>query len=512
MKDDPDPRVRLQLLCTLGYVEGAAASKVRDQVLLRDIEDPWTQIAALSWPSTQADVLLTQATTHDGLAGTKTEARQGYFRRLGSLGGSSRDSSQIRTLVNTIAKPAKPEASWWRAAVLEGLATGLQSGEEETEPSSETKPNSETLDSASSAKLLALFTETDPAIRRAAVSVLESAGLAPGNAATRKAIHQAAGLAQDAEADPEHRADAVRLLAVGGPQAVKAALASQASSLLHSQQSSEASSRASSPSSTPSTSLEDLLAARIDTSQPEPVQAAAVKAYGQLDGTAPADFLLERWRSMTPRVRREAVQALVSTPERITKLLDAIEEGAVQPWALTSARVRIMMQEDPEVRQRARRLMLAPEKQREEVVEQYRAALRLEGNPARGAQVFEQVCSKCHLLNGIGHEVGPDLETIRGRPTYLLLNDILMPNQSIAQTYEAYVIETQDGRTIDGVIDPQSPTSITLRREGGEEDTIQRQNIKTMYASDLSAMAADLEEQITPQQMADLIRYIKTAN
>ena len=507
MKDDPDPRVRFQLLCTLGYVEGAAASKVRNQVLLRDIEDPWTQIAALSWPSTQAGALLTQATTRDGLAGTQTEARQGYFRRLGSLGGSSRDSSQIRTLVNTIAKPAKPEASWWRAAVLEGLASGLQSGEGETELSAETRPNSETLDSASNAKLLALFTETDPAIRRAAVSVLESAGLTPGSAATRKAIHQAAGLAQDAEADPEHRADAVRLLAVGGPQAVKAALASQASSLSHSQQSS----KASSPSSIPAASLESLLAALIDTSQPEPVQAAAVKAYGQLDGTAPADFLLKRWRSMTPRVRREAVQALVSTPERITKLLDAIEEGAVQPWTLTSARIRIMMQEDPEVRQRARRLMLAPEKQREEVVEQYRAALRLEGNPARGAQVFEQVCSKCHLLNGIGHEVGPDLETIRGRPAYLLLNDILMPNQSIAQTYEAYVIETQDGRTIDGVIGPQSPTSITLRREGGE-DTIQRHNIKTMYASDLSAMAADLEEQITPQQMADLIHYIKTAN
>jgi hypothetical protein len=104
------------------------------------------------------------------------------------------------------------------------------------------------------------------------------------------------------------------------------------------------------------------------------------------------------------------------------------------------------MQTDPEVRQRARRLMLAPQKEREEVVERYRAALELEGDPARGAQVFEQICSKCHLFNGIGHELGPDLETIRGRPAYLLLNDILMPNQSIAQTYEAYVSRTHHRR------------------------------------------------------------------
>ena len=184
----------------------------------------------------------------------------------------------------------------------------------------------------------------------------------------------------------------------------------------------------------------------------------------------------------------------------------------MQPWTLASARNRLMMQTDPKIRERARRLLLAPEKQREKVVEQYRAALKLEGDPARGAQVFERVCSKCHLLNGAGHEVGPDLETIRSRPAYLLLNDILMPNQSIAQTYEACIIETLDGRTIDGVIGPQSLASITLRREGGEEDVIQRQNIKSLYASDLSAMAADLEEQITVQQMADLIRYIKTAN
>jgi len=528
MKDEPNPRVRFQLLCTLGYVEGAAASKLRDQILLEDIEDPWTQVAALSWPSTQASTLLSQATARGGLASKNTEARQEYFRRLGSLGGSARDSRQIGALVNTIAKRANPQASWWRAAVLEGLANGLQGGEQEAKPGAETSPNSETVNSATSAKLLALFTETDPAVRRAAVSVLESAGLPPGAAATRKAIAQAARLAQDTQAGPEHRVDAVRLLALGGPQAVNAALASQAASSSRSQQSAQASSPAlspasaqasppssspaSSPSSSPPTSLEDLLVALIDTSQPEPVQAAAVKAYGQLEGPAPADFFLKRWRSMTPPVRTAAAQALISTPERIITLLDAIEEGAVQPWTLGSARGLIMMQEDPEVRQRARRLMLAPQKEREEVVERYRAALALEGDPARGAQVFEQICSKCHLFNGIGHEVGPDLETIRGRPAYLLLNDILMPNQSIAQTYEAYVIETQDGRTIDGVIGPQSPTSITLRREGGEEDSIQRQNIKTMYASDLSAMAADLEEQITPQQMADLIHYIKTAN
>ena len=497
MKDDPDPRVRFQLLCTLGYLGSAAAAKIRDELLSRDMEDPWVQIAALSWPSTTAAALLAKATNSQrGLSGEQTDAREGYFRRLGSLAGSAADGPQIRALLNTIGKLGKqtaPEASWWRAAVLGGLATGLQSRGAGPAANTDGNRDSKTLDSATRAKLLALFGETDAAVRRGALRVLESAGLPNEGAATRKAVTDAAHLAPDTQAGAEQRADAIRLLALAGPEALQAAFA-----------------EASSPAS--STPLEDLLVSLIDPSEPDPVQAAAARAYGRLEGPAQAEFFLERWRSMTAPVRAEAAQALIRTPERITKLLDAIEDDSVQPWTLASARNRLMMQTDPKIRERARRLLLAPQKQREKVVEQYRAALELEGDSVRGAQVFERVCSKCHLLNGVGHEVGPDLETIRSRPAYLLLNDILMPNQSIAQTYEACVIETLDGRTIDGVIGPQSPASITLRREGGEEDVIRRQDIKSMYVSDLSAMAADVEEQISVQQMADLIRYIKTAN
>ena len=514
MKDDPDPRVRFQLLCTLGYVGGAAAAKIRDELLSRDMEDPWVQIAALSWPSTPAAALLAKATnSQGGLTGEQTEAREGYFRRLGSLAGEAADGRQIRTLLNTIGKLGKqtaPEASWWRAAVLGGLATGLQGRGEGPAADTDGNRDPKTLDTATRAKLLALYGETGAAVRRGALRVLESAGLPNESAATRKALTDAAHLAPDAQAGAEQRADAIRLLALAGPRALQAVLTDSSFPSSSSLASPQASSRSSSPSS--SAPLEDLLVRLIDASEPEPVQAAAVRAYGRLEGPAQAGFFLERWRSMTPPVRAEAAQALIRTPERITKLLDAIEEGSVQPWTLASTRNRLMMQPDPKIRERARRLLLAPQKQREKIVEQYRTALELDGDRVRGAQVFERVCSKCHLLNGVGHEVGPDLETIRGRPAYLLLNDILMPNQSIAQTYESYVIETLDGRTIDGVIGPQSPASITLRREGGEEDVIQRQNIKTMYASDLSAMAADVEEQITPQQMADLIRYIKTAN
>jgi putative heme-binding domain-containing protein len=63
----------------------------------------------------------------------------------------------------------------------------------------------------------------------------------------------------------------------------------------------------------------------------------------------------------------------------------------------------------------------------------------------------------------------------------------------------------------DGVLGGQTATTVTLKHEEGKEDVIQRKDIKNMYATNLSAMPADLEKQIDIQQMADLLEYLKSA-
>ncbi|MBL8296353.1 MAG: c-type cytochrome, partial [Bryobacterales bacterium] len=126
-----------------------------------------------------------------------------------------------------------------------------------------------------------------------------------------------------------------------------------------------------------------------------------------------------------------------------------------------------------------------------------------------GEAVFKNICAKCHKLNGVGADVGPDLATMRGQPKQALLEAILIPSKSISQGFEAYVIETTTGGTFDGVIGAQTATAVSLRREEGKEDVIPRKDIKTMYATNLSGMPGDLEKQITVPQMADLLAYLK---
>ena len=109
--------------------------------------------------------------------------------------------------------------------------------------------------------------------------------------------------------------------------------------------------------------------------------------------------------------------------------------------------------------------------------------------------------------------MGPDLATVRHQPKQVLLTAILDPSQSLSQGFEAYVVETFSGATLDGVLGPQTSTAITLKHEEGKQDVVQRKDIRNMYAANLSAMPADLEKQIGLQQMADLLEFlVKTSH
>ena len=92
-----------------------------------------------------------------------------------------------------------------------------------------------------------------------------------------------------------------------------------------------------------------------------------------------------------------------------------------------------------------------------------------------------------------------------------ILSDIIRPSASIAQNYESYVVDTRAGDVITGVLSAQTPTTITIRHEAGSEQVIRRADIKGMRVTNLSAMPADLDRQITIDQMADLLKFLKAA-
>jgi len=313
-------------------------------------------------------------------------------------------------------------------------------------------------------------------VRRAALRLINITGLPPG-AATASAVERAAIMAADTQADADLRADAIGLIAIAGPDAHQA-----------------------------------LLKQLIDPHQPDQVQIAAVRAYGKIKGDDVGKFLVANWRALSPAGRTAAADAMYLEPSRVWLLVAALKNGDVQPWTLAfTHRRQLIMNTNPAIRDAARPLLEQSAGEREKVVKRYGAAFDRQADAGRGREVFKSICIKCHRFAGMGVQVGPDLATVQNQPKQALLEDILMPNKTIAQGYESYVVETTGG-TLDGVLGAQTPTTIALRHEQGKEDIIQRKDIKQMYVTNLSAMPPDLEKQIDIQQMADLLEFLKTTH
>jgi len=195
-----------------------------------------------------------------------------------------------------------------------------------------------------------------------------------------------------------------------------------------------------------------LLKRLVSQEAPEPVRAAAVRAFAQIKGLEVAKLLLATWKTLPPSARREAADGMLTEKVRTKVFFSAIQDGLVQPWTLNFQHKRRLMENpDPVIRDAARSILRFPEAARAEVLKRYQAVLSAKSDADRGEKVFRDVCAKCHKLNGIGAEVGPDLSTVRSRGKGALLSDILLPNKSIATGYESGL--------------RQSPTNITNDEE-----------------------------------------------
>jgi putative heme-binding domain-containing protein len=245
--------------------------------------------------------------------------------------------------------------------------------------------------------------------------------------------------------------------------------------------------------------------------EPSGVQLAALRGLAGLPDGRVGPLLVERWRSLGPAVRREAAEALLSRRERIAALLDGLESGAVPAADLDpSRRSQLLAHADPAVRERAARLLGgAARPARAAVVEAYRPATTRAGDVASGRVVYERACATCHRAEGKGVAVGPDLATVAGRTPDDLLVHILDPNREVQPAYVQYGLATRDGQVLTGLIADESAGSVTLKRAEGVTDVVPRVRIDELESSGQSLMPEGLEEQVTVDQMADLIAFLR---
>jgi putative membrane-bound dehydrogenase-like protein len=222
--------------------------------------------------------------------------------------------------------------------------------------------------------------------------------------------------------------------------------------------------------------------------------------------------LAERWATLPPADRTKALALFLSREDWTTALLAAIESGTIAANQIDAAsRSRLLAAKDATLRDRAKSLFASSTNAtREEVIKAHADVLSLKGDPVAGKTVFAAACIACHVAEGTGHPVGPDLAALTDRSPDSMLVALLDPNRAIEDKFLNYTVTTRDGDSLFGLIAGESANSVTIRQADGSARAVPRNEIAAMASTGVSLMPEGFEKILTKPQLADLIAYLGT--
>jgi putative membrane-bound dehydrogenase-like protein len=135
------------------------------------------------------------------------------------------------------------------------------------------------------------------------------------------------------------------------------------------------------------------------------------------------------------------------------------------------------------------------------------------GDIRRGQALFNSAkaaCSACHAIGYLGGKVGPDLTRIgQIRNERDLLEAIVYPSASFVRSYEPMLVATKSGEEFSGVLRKDAAEEVVLATGPNTEQRLARAEIQDMRPGSVSTMPAGLAEQLTKEELADLLAFLR---
>ena len=455
LQNDPDAKVRFQLLLTLGFVNSPESALARNKLLFTDINDKWVQIAALSASSSQtASLLKVVLEKYRG----DIPAYALLVERLTTMvavGGKLQDIHQL--IEKAIATK--------HASILQGLAQGLK-----------TRKSALQVSVKDQQLLVKNFFDNPSAEMREASLQLLKVNKISDSSLKNTSIQKAAGIMNDTKQPYKKRSEAIEFIALGDPALF-------------------------------ANDLEKLIVMK----EEFPIQLAALQTLSLVKGAAVSEYVIQQWPVLTPQIRDASISTFLVDSQRIVLLIDALEKDKIKASSVSfGTSVELMENDSENLRNRARTIFTKNERDRKKVNKEYQKALQLDGDPVKGKEVYVQNCGICHQVRGkMGVAIGPDLGTIHNWIKEDIMANVLNPDLSISSGFDLWDVKLNSGESLRGIIASETPSAITLRNSLRPDKTVNRQEVKSLKSMNVSAMPGGFEKKINQQQMADLLAFLR---
>jgi len=212
-------------------------------------------------------------------------------------------------------------------------------------------------------------------------------------------------------------------------------------------------------------------------------------------------------------VRRGAVKAAAASLPGAQKLLEIAQSGTYDPPLKETLAAALTTVQWKVVTEPAMKLFPPPPGKSTRPLPSIPELAARSGDVGKGRVIYHTTgtCNKCHQVNGLGVEIGPNLSEIGkklAKPAFY--ESILYPSAAISHGFENWLVVTNDGQVITGLLINETATEIQIKDDKGILRAVPLVNIEERKKQDVSLMPADIQKLMTEEELVDLVEYLTT--
>jgi putative heme-binding domain-containing protein len=225
--------------------------------------------------------------------------------------------------------------------------------------------------------------------------------------------------------------------------------------------------------------------------------------------------VLRHFAALSDADRAVALATMTSHPAQGAALLAAVQAGALEKEHLTALHARQLRNlRDGEVdrlldevwgrtAESAGELRAAMERYRK----LYHEAPRWAFSAANGREAFQRLCSTCHLYEGAGGNLGPDLSGSWRNGVDYFIESIVDPNAVVGVDFQLNLITKRDGSVVSGMVERETETAHVVRT-ATETLNVPRSEIASREVLEQSLMPPGLLDAIPEREVVELLMFL----
>ncbi len=260
-----------------------------------------------------------------------------------------------------------------------------------------------------------------------------------------------------------------------------------------------------------------LLSTAIDEKEKTELRAAAISSLGSYDRLEVAARLIETWPKFSSELQSVAAAVICSRKSWTEAWVSACEEKQVDSHQISMEMVRNMRMHNDSALQKRLDVFypaiggLDLQTAQKRVFDLSALILESNGDPYAGKKLFKDSCARCHRLFDQGGNIGPDLTGYQRDQLNALLLNIVAPSLEVREGFQSIAIVTDDGQVVTGYIEHQNDSQVILRGIDGQTHTLDRKVIESLAAQPQSIMPEGLLDNLKPNELRDLMAYLRSS-